>query len=96
MVFIFRHRFAVVMKIVSTAPREVITFSDDTVSSRNSFIILCICSVCNMALDFCGDLFSQINCFATCNNVLLKIGAARFWLIVLILIIKPRYSRAVV
>ena len=96
MVFIFRHRFAVVMKIVSTASREVITFSDDTVSSRNSLIILCICSVCNMALNFCGHLFSQINCFATCNNVLLIIGAARFWLMVLILIIKPRYNRAVV
>ena len=34
-VFIFRHRFAVVVKIVSTASWEVITFSDGTVSSRN-------------------------------------------------------------
>ena len=85
-VFIFRHRFAVVVKIVSTASREVTTFSDSTVSSRNSLIILCMCSVCNVALIFCGDSFSQINCFGRCNNVLLIIGATGFWLIVLMLI----------
>ena len=34
-VFIFRHRFAVLVKIASTASREEITFSDGTVSSRN-------------------------------------------------------------
>ena len=34
-----------------TISREVITFSDGTVSSANSFIILCVCSVCNVALN---------------------------------------------
>ena len=48
------------LKIVSTASREVITFSDDTASSGNSLIILCICSVRNVALNFCGDSFYQI------------------------------------
>ena len=86
MVFIFRHRFAVVVKIVSTASKEVITFSDGTVSSRNWLIILCVCSVCNVALNFCGDSFSQINCFGKCNNVSLIIGATGFWLIVFMLI----------
>ena len=86
MAFIFRHRFAVVVEIVSTASREVITFSDGTVSSRNSLIILCMCSVCSVALNFCGDSFSQINCFGRCNNVSLINGATRFWLIVLMLI----------
>ena len=86
-VFIFSHRFAVVVKIASTASRdlEVLTFSDGTVSLRNSLIIFCICSVCNVALNFCGDSFSQINCFRRCNNVSLIIGATGFWLIVLIL-----------
>ena len=59
-----------------TISREVITFSDGTVSSisANSLIILCVCSVCNVALNFCGDSFSQINCFGRCNNVLLITG----------------------
>ena len=54
-----------------TISREVITFSDGRVSSisANSLIILCVCSVCNVALNFCGDSFSQINCFGRCNNV---------------------------
>ena len=47
----------------------MITFSDATVSSGNSLIILCICSVRNVALNFCGDSFSEINCFGRCNNV---------------------------
>ena len=69
MVFNFRHSFAVAVKIVSTASREVITFSDGTVSFGNSLIILCVCSVCNVALNFCGDSFSQINCFGRRNHV---------------------------
>ena len=43
------------------------------------------CSVCNVALTFCGDSFSQINCFGRCNHVSLVLGANGFWLIVLIL-----------
>ena len=54
--------------------RVVITFSDGTVSSANSLINLCICSVCNVALNFCGDSFSQINCFGRCNHVSLITG----------------------
>ena len=57
------------VKIVSTASREVITFSDGTVSSGNSLIIPCICSVRTLALNFCGDSFSQISCFGRCNHV---------------------------
>ena len=78
MVFIFRNRFAVVVKIASTASRELLTFSDGTVSSRNSLIVLCICSVCNLALNFYGNSFSQINSFGTCNNALLIIGVTGF------------------
>ena len=83
-VFIFGHRFAVVLKIVYTASREVITFG--TMSSRNSLIVLCMCSVCSVALNFCGDSFSHRNCFGRCSNVSLIIGATGFWLIVLMLI----------
>ena len=70
------------------ASREVITFSDGKVSSRNSLIIiiLCMCSVCNVAQNFCGDSFSPVNCFGRCNNVSLIVGATGFWLIVLMLI----------
>ena len=85
-VFIFRHSFAVVVKIFSMASREVITFSDGTVSSRNSLIILCTCSVCHVDLNFCAQSFSQINCFGRCNNVLLITGTTEFWSIVLLLI----------
>ena len=68
------------------ASREVITFSEGTESSRNLLIILCTCSVCHMALNFCAESFSQINCFGRCNNVLLISGATGFWSIVLLLI----------
>ena len=91
MVFIFRHRFAVLVKIASTPSREVLTFSRGTSSSRNSLIILCTCSVCNVALNFFLDLFSQINCFGRCNNVSLITGATRFWLTECV-DIKPCYN----
>ena len=47
--------------------------------------ILCICSVWNVALNFCRYSFSHINRFGRCNNVSLIIDATGFWLIVLVL-----------
>ena len=44
-----------------------------------------------MAPNFCRDSFSQINCFGRCDNVSLVIGAAGFWVNVLIL--NPWYLR---
>ena len=73
-----------VVKIFSMASREVITFSDGTMSSRNLLIILCTCSVCIVALNFFGDSFSQINCFG--RGIIVIIGATGFWLIVLMLL----------
>ena len=75
----------VVNRIVATASREVVTFSDGTVSSGNFLVILCIWSVRNEALNFCGDSFSQINCFGRCNNVSLLTGVGtKYWYQILI------------
>ena len=59
---ILKQRFAVVIRIFSTASREVLTFLSGLLSIRKSCIILCIAFDCSAVLNLSEESLSQINC----------------------------------
>ena len=62
-VLIFKQRFAIEIRIFSTASRFMSTFLVIVVVFIKSWIILWMSSDCNVSLNFCDESFSQKNCF---------------------------------
>ena len=65
----FKQRLTVVIRIFSTASREVLTFLSGLLSIRKSCAILCMSLDCSAVLNLSEESFPQVNCLGKRTNV---------------------------
>ena len=78
-VFIFKQRFAVAMKMFSTFLKEMLTFAVDSLSFRNSRINVWVLGDRSASLNFCVESCSQQNCFGKLAKVSLTFHTGDFF-----------------